>query len=77
MNTVEDELTDTMEHELIDTVTGDNTVDRKSSQGDTTILSGGAIGSQANKQDTVTTSEAELLSPVPNCKRGYIHKLAL
>ena len=51
-----------MEHELIDTVTGDNTVDRKSSQGYITILSRGAIGSQANKQDTVTISEAELLS---------------
>ena len=42
----------------------DNTIDRKSSQGYIMVLFGGAIGSRANKQDTVTTSstEAELLA---------------
>ncbi len=43
---------------------GDNTMDRKSSQGYIMMLFGGAIAWRANKQDTVTTSstEAELLA---------------
>ena len=42
----------------------DNTLDRKSSQGDIMLLFGGAIAWKANKQNTVTTSstEAELLA---------------
>ncbi len=43
---------------------GDNTLDRKSSQGYIMKLFGGGVALRANKQDTVTTSstEAELLS---------------
>ena len=43
---------------------GDNTLDRKSSQGYIMKLFGGAVAWRANKQDTVTTSstEAELLA---------------
>jgi hypothetical protein len=43
---------------------GDNTIDRKSSQGYMMMLFGGPIAWRANKQDTVTTSstEAELLA---------------
>ena len=43
---------------------GDNTIDRKSSQGYIMKLFGGPVTWQANKQDTVTTSstEAELLA---------------
>ncbi|RFN41883.1 putative retrotransposon hobs hobase [Fusarium flagelliforme] len=51
---------------------GDNTIDRKSSQGYAMKLYGSLIGWRANKQDTVTTSttEAELLAACQAAKEG-------
>ena len=57
---------------------GDNTLDRKSSQGYIMKLFGGAIAWRANKQDTVTTSstEAELLAISQTAKEAiYLSRL--
>ena len=57
---------------------GDNTLDRKSSQGYIMKLFGGAVAWRANKQDTVTTSstEAELLAISQTAKEAiYLSRL--
>lgn len=59
---------------------GDNTLDRKSSQGYIMKLFGGAVAWRANKQDTVTTSstEAELLAISQSAKEAiYLSCLML
>ena len=57
---------------------GDNTIDRKSSQGYIMKLFGGPVAWRANKQDTVTTSstEAELLAISQTAKESiYLARL--
>ena len=57
---------------------GDNTLDRKSSQGYIMKLFGGEVALRANKQDTVTTSstEAELLAISQTAKEAiYLSRL--
>ena len=57
---------------------GDNTIDRKSSQGYIIKLFGGLVAWRANKQDTVTTSstEAELLAISQTAKESiYLSRL--
>ena len=57
---------------------GDNSLDRKSSQGYIMKLFGGAVALRANKQDTVTTSstEAELLAISQTAKEAiYLSRL--
>ena len=57
---------------------GDNTIDRKSSQGYIMKLFGGPVAWRANKQDTVTTSstEAELLAISQTAKESiYLSRL--
>ena len=57
---------------------GDNTIDRKSSQGYIMKLFGGPVAWRANKQDTVTTSstEAKLLAILQTAKESiYLSRL--
>ena len=57
---------------------GDNTIDRKSSQGYIMKLFGGPVAWKANKQDTVTTSstEAKLLAILQTAKESiYLSRL--
>ena len=61
-----------------DVLFGDNTLDRKSSQGCMMKLFGGPVAWRANKQDTVTTSstEAELLAISQTAKESiYLSRL--
>ncbi|KAF4435725.1 putative retrotransposon HobS hobase [Fusarium austroafricanum] len=58
---------------------GDNTLNRKSSQGYAMQLFGSLVGWRANKQDTVTTSstEAELLALAQAAKEGLFQQRLL